>query len=931
MIHRAVESRRPMSSSLSGHRLGVYEVGSLIGAGGMGEVYHARDTRLQRDVALKILPESVASDPERLARFEREARTLASLNHPHIAQVHGLEESGSTRALVMEFVDGEDLAERLSRGPIPVDEAISIARQIADALEAAHEQAIVHRDLKPANIKVRNDGSVKVLDFGLAKALDPSASSAGSLANSPTITSPAMTQAGIILGTAAYMSPEQAKGRPVDKRTDVWAFGCVLYEMLTAKRAFAGEDVTDTIAAIVRGEPDWNALPASTPLQIRLLLKRCLEKDRRARIGDIAVARFLMNETLEGHPDAAVIRDTTSSSRRLLAGAVVGFVVCGVLSAAAWLFLSPGATPAIPVRFTVTPPAAAPFILQGNDRDLAISPDGSFIVYRSGTAALLRPHLMIRGINELEPRMLAGTENARYPFISPDGRWVGFWVASELRKVEISGGPSSVVSRMGAAPRGASWGDDNFIVFGSPEGLRRVPASGGEPQALTTFDAARPEQHVLPHVLPGGKWAVFTALPGTDTAAARLEAIELATGQRKVILPSGHDASYVTSGHLVYGVSSPSLVDEDRSRASLRAVRFDPERVEAVGEPVSVVDSVYVGRSLSINYSVSRRGDLLYLPSSAGLVTPQSRTLLWVDRKGQETPIAAPSRAYAVARISPDGTRVALDVRDQGTDIWILDLNRQTLSVLGRHPGQDLSPVWTPDGKRVIWTSTRGGGNPNLYWQAEDGTGTPERLTTNLLNQFPTSITPDGNTIVVFGSAGNTTNAMDLFTVSTKGLDRKAEPLVAAAGFDFCGEVSPDGKWLAYHSNETGESQVYVRPFPNVNDGRSQISNAGGTRAVWSRNGRELFYLDRDGMLTAVSVTPGAPFTAGAPRKILSTSYHRGASALGLDLRAYDVSADGQRFLMIKEPDALPAGPPTITMLVVLNWFEELKQRLPAR
>ena len=921
------------TSSLSGQRLGAYDVGPLVGAGGMGEVYRARDAKLNRNVAIKVLLPAVANDAERLARFRREAQTLASLNHPGIAQIYGLEDSVSGPFLVMELVEGPTLADRIATGVLPIEEALAIARQLVDALEAAHERGIIHRDLKPANIKVCDDGTVKILDFGLAKALDPAAGSdPGAMANSPTITSPAMTQAGLILGTAAYMSPEQAKARVVDKRTDIWAFGCVLYEMLTARRAFDGEDVTDTIAAIIKGDPNWNALPADTPAQIRLLLRRCLEKERRARIGDIAVARFLLNETIAPHPGsgAAVIHDRPATSRRLVAAALAGFAVCGAIAASAWLLLRPREAPVTPVRFTFTPPAESPLIVQGNDRDLAVAPDGSFIVYRSGTAALLRSHLMVRGINELEPRVLAGTENARFPFISADGRWVGFQVGSEIRKVAMAGGPATVVCANNGTARGASWGEDDFIVFGSPEGLRRVPAGGGEPTLLTKTDGERREQHWLPYVLPGAKWALFTVFPGIDFASSRLEAIEIATGQRKTILPAGHDATYVASGHLVYGIVAPALETGTR-RGSLRAVRFDPVRVETTGDSLNLLDFVRLGNvSPVLNYTLSTQGDLAFVAGDVSPGAQPPRALVWVDRKGQETPIAAPQRRYAIPRISPDGTRVAIDVRDQTNDIWIWDFNRQTLSALSRDPAVDMSPIWTPDGRRVIWTSTRGGGNPNLYWQAADGTGAPERLSTNMTNQFPTSISPDGGTIVLFGASGNLMSAMDLFTLNLKDSPRQGIPLVSAAGLDFGGEVSPDGRWLAYHSNESGEAQVYVRPFPNVNDGRWQVSNAGGTRAVWSRNGRELFYLDRDGRVSSVSVTPGASFTATAPARILNTSYYSGASTLGLDLRGYDVSLDGQRFLMVKESEPA-SGRPVVSVTVVLNWFEELNQRLPAR
>ena len=916
--------------SLSGQRLGVYEVGPLIGAGGMGEVYRARDSKLHRDVAIKVLLPAVAGDTERLARFSREAQVLASLNHPGIAHIHGLEESGSGPFLVMELVEGPTLADRIAQGPLPIDEATGIARLVAEALEAAHDRGVIHRDLKPANIKVCDDGTVKLLDFGLAKALAPAALDGSQTANSPTITTPAMTQAGIILGTAAYMSPEQAKGRVVDKRTDIWAFGCVFYEMLTARRAFDGEDVTDTIAAIVRGEPDWSALPADTPSQIRLLLRRCLEKDRKTRIPDIGVARFLMNETIAA-PSPAMLASPRSRRAPALA-AVVGLAIGAIATVMIWRVWSPQPQREAPVRFVFAPPSSQPLIIQGSDRDVAIAPDGSFIVYRSGTSGQTQPSFSIRGVNELEPRLLAGTTNGRFPFISPDGRWVGFQAGSEIRKVAVAGGPATLITSIAGLPRGASWGEDDYIIFGTPNGLRRVHADGGEPTALTTVDPNKPEQHVLPHLLPGGKWLVFTVHPGTDYLAARLEALEVATGRRKLLLPAGHDAAYLDSGHLIYGMASPREADS-RFQASLRAVRFDPVRVEVIGEPVTLVEPVRSGTSPTVNYSVSRRGDLVYVPGGGAFTPPVARTLTWVNRQGEETAIAAPPRTYAVARLSPDGTRLALDVRDQTMDISVWDLSRQTLSPLNRHPAQDLSPLWTVDGKRVIWTSTRGGGNPNLYWQAADGTGDAERLTVNVNNQFPTSTTPDGSIVVVFGASGNNKNGMDLFTLALKDPAHKAEPLLAGEGMDFGAEVSPDGRWLAYHSNISGEFQVYVRPFPNVQDGRVQISTAGGTRAAWSRNGRELFYLDHEGLLTSVAVpaAPGATFAAGPPVRVLNKKYYAGASLLGLDLRGYDISPDGQRFLMIKEPESPPPVTQSSNVVLVLNWVEELKDRLPVR
>ena len=898
----------------------------------MGEVYRGRDTRLNRDVAIKILLPAVAKDAERLARFSREAQVLASLNHPNIAHIHGLEEGERGPFLVMEFVEGPTLADRIAAGALPLDEAIAIARQVADALEAAHERGIVHRDLKPANIKVQDDGTVKILDFGLAKAMDQGSAigdqGSGRDANSPTITTPAMTQAGLILGTAAYMSPEQAKGRPVDKRTDVWAFGCVVYEMLTARRAFHGEDVTDTIAAIVRGEPDWNALPGDTPRQIRLLLKRCLEKDRRARISDIGVARFLMNETIEASPAAAPT--PVGPSRRRIVPIAAGVLVGAALVAAAWTWSIPPPPAPQTVRFTITPPAEQPFVLQTNDHDATIAPDGSFIVYRT-----VPPGMAVRGVNELEARYLTATAGARFPFISADSKWVGFSVGGDLRKAAISGGAAINICRVSGVPRGASWGDDGFIVFATSlsPGLLRVSAEGGEPKALTTEDRAKQERHVMPHVLPGSRWVLFTTLTETNLQTSRIEALNLSTGERKLVVRSGHDATYVDSGYLVYAATDMSAAADARFRGSLRAVKFDADRAEVIGETVSVVEQVLVSPTGTANYGVSRRGDLLYVPGSVSSISSQPRSLVWVSRTGAETPIAADSRSYAVARISPDGTRIALDVRDQSNDIWIYDINRRTLTPLNREAAQDLSPTWTPDGKRVIWASTRGGGNPNLFWQAADGTGTPERLTSSPTNQFPISITPDGTTVVLFGVSPIPEAGTDIFTVRIPSPDAKAEVLVSTRGPDYGGELSPDGRWLAYHNSESGEPQVYVRPFPNVNDGRVQISTAGGTRAAWARNGRELFYLDRDGMLTSVPVqAAGTTFSAGAPVQLLKTSYLAGASILGLDLRAFDVSPDGQRFLMIKELAAQQgAARPLSHMILVLNWAEELKARLSAR
>ncbi len=959
-----------------GTKLGPYEIQSPLGAGGMGEVYRARDTRLNRDVAIKVLPEAFAQDAERLARFEREAQTLAALNHPNIAAIYGVEESAGVRALVMEIVPGETLASRLARlrgeresasadregagvgstrpleragatlasqqpQGLPVDEALPIARQIAEALQAAHEKGIIHRDLKPANIALTADGHVKVLDFGLAKALEPERGSDPS--HSPTLTLGA-TQAGVILGTAAYMSPEQAKGRAADKRSDVWAFGCVLYEMLTGRRAFEGEDVSDTLAAVLRGEPDWTALPNDLPASVSALVRRSLQKDRKQRLADISVALYLMDEAAAAASGAVVTSaPPVAPSRSRLAIAAGAGLGAGLMLAAlaGWALMRMNEPePAQPVRFSIVPPPAHALWVQGDDRDLAISPDGARIVYRA-VGAQNQAQLVVRALNDLDSRLLAGITGARVPFISPDSRWIGFFTAGELRKVSMTGGPPVTLCRNPAGARGASWGPDDTIIFATADpttGLMSVPGGGGEPKMLTKADATRGEQdHLFPSILPGGRAVLFT-ITASQVENAQVAVLDLATGQQKTLIRGGSHAEYVDpsagsgqalstgsgqAGYLVYGASG-----------TLRAVRFDLARLEVLSDPVPVAEQVMMSTITgAANFAVSRAGSLVYVPGTlAAARAAPPRSLVWVDRRGREEPIAAPPRAYAIPRISPDGTRVALDIRDQGMDIWIRDVGRETLTRLTSDPGVDQIPVWTPDGRRVIWTSQRSGtGNPNLFWQAADGTGAAERLTTNPLPQFPTSVAPDGMRVVLFENSAKTAS-QDVSMVALNG-QRATEMIVATSAMETGGEVSPDGRWLAYQSNESGQFEVYVRPFPKVDTGRWQISTLGGTRPAWARSGRELFYLDGEGLLTAVPVQTGGPtFSAGKPTRILNTRYHAGSTARGIDVRGYDVSADGQRFLMIKESE--PSGQAqaeTARMVVVLNWFEELKARAAGR
>ncbi len=904
----------------------------------MGEVYRARDTRLNRDVALKILPDAFATDPDRVARFQREATTLASLNHPNIAHLHGLEESNGVRALVMELVEGEDLSQRIVRGPIPIDEALPIAKQIAEALEAAHEQGIVHRDLKPANIKLRLDGTVKVLDFGLAKLAHPAATAASAnVTASPTITSPAMmTEVGVILGTAAYMAPEQARGREADKRSDIWAFGCVLYEMLTAKRAFEGELISDVLASVLKTDPDWKVLPSETPVALRGLLRRSLGKDPRRRLQAIGEARVQIEELLSGvheeHGASATASATQRMShRRVLSIAVASGMVLIVASALTTIWLTRSAPPTrAPVRFTIAPPASQEFARTNTQRDLAVSPDGARLAY----IALNR--LMVREMNELDAAPLGTGTALRSPFFSPDGRSIGFFTQNadgEIQRASIAGGSPMRVSGYSGVPRGGSWGPDNSIIFATSDlasGLLRVSLSGGEPSVLTTPDTARGElDHLFPSALPNGQAVLFAIQrTGGSLQNADVGVLDLTTGQCKVLI-RGSQAAYVESGHLVYAVEG-----------MLNAVRFDLARLEVVGEPLRVIDRMMIGELLSVNYAVSQQGTLVFLPANANS-QPELRSLVWVTRDGREEPLtAAGRRPFAAARLSPEGMRVALDVRDPSSDIWILDLARQILTPLTNNPGGDTSPLWMPDGQRIVWASARGNDTTaNLFWQAADGTGAAQRLTTSPAVQFPTSVSPDGNRLVMFGNGPSRGRSFGISLVTLSGplpelagalLEPKS--LLASSADQQDGEISPDGRWIAYQSNESGRFEVWVRPFPDVDAGRVQVSPQGGTRPAWARNARELFYLDADGYLTAVPVqTAGTTFIPGKPTRLFNRRYYAGLSPRGRDLREYDVAHDAQRFLMIKNEGNDDRPDSMASIVVVLNWGEELKRLVPTK
>jgi serine/threonine-protein kinase len=920
---------RPAGSMLTGRRIGVYQIQTLLGAGGMGEVYRARDTKLNRDVALKVLPEVFVLDPDRLGRFKREAQVLASLNHPNIAAIYGLEESDSVRALVLELVEGPTLADRIAQGPMSLDDALPIAKQIADAIEAAHEQGVIHRDLKPANIKVRSDGAVKVLDFGLAKALEPKGALEASASLSPTITTPVMTEAGLILGTAAYMSPEQAKGRPVDKRSDVWALGAVLYEMFTGRRAFEGDGVSDTLAAVLRGEPDWAALSADVPAAIRALIRGCLEKDWNRRIGDISVALFILGDPASvasgtvGPDSPATIASRPKLWRRVTP--YVGtWLVGAVMAGAAVWFVTPATIPPPRVsRFLITPPSAAARTVGGLLHDFALTPDGAHLVYVGAKGALF-----VRALDQLDATPLSGTGAPLAPFVSPDGQWIGFFDGSnELKKVAITGGPAVTLGHPDGIPQGASWGGDGTIIFATVNvatGLQRIAAAGGEPTVLTRPNRARGEaDHLWPEILPGGQAALFTITATTGGLdEAEVAVLDLRTGTQTVLIRGGTDARYVASG-----LDSPKRAEREgghlvyASGGTLRAVAFDLARLAVIGTPVPVLPQVQTTQITgAAAVAVAADGTLVYTQGS--VAAAGVRSLVWVDRRGQETPIAAPPRNYVYPRLSPDGTRLALHIADQERDVWLWDLARAAITRVTFDPGQDSFPVWTPDGRRLFFSSDRAG-TRNLFAQAADGTGALTRLTESPNAQDATSVSPDG-TRLVFGELAPTTG-VDVMQLRLDGT-HAITPLVQTPFSERNGEVSPDGRWLAYDANDSGRFEIYVRPFPDVSNGHWQVSMEGGTRPLWGRDGHELFFLAPTGALMRVGMARGSTWMATAPTKLFEGHY--GAAAVFLD-RTYDVSPDGRRFLMIKplgSPDATDAP---ASFVVVQHWVEELKRLVP--
>jgi Tol biopolymer transport system component len=874
-----------------GDSLGPYRIVEFIAAGGMGEVYRAHDANLERDVALKVRPAAFALEDDRFALFSREAQILAALNHPNIAAIHGVERCDAVQALVLELVEGPTLASRIARGRIPVDEALAIAIQIAEGLEAAHKRGITHNDLKPANIKLRPDGIVKILDFGLAKALDAAAARGGSESDSSAVAS--SFHAGLIFGTAAYMSPEQARGEPVDARTDVWAFGCVLYETLAGRPAFSGATVQDVLEAVRNREPDWSLLPAETPAGVVKLLRKCLEKNADRRLHHIADARIELEDARVPAP-APVPRARGRRAVWLMAGAAVIAILGGVW---AWKHPASSAPEAmstvkrlqIPLDKAgpLAPPWSMPLAI--GQLSIAISPDGTRLVYvleRQGVT-----QLYLRALDQLEAAPIPGTEGGFGPFFSPDGRWIGFFSQNKLKKVAVSGG-EPIELCAAPNPYGGSWGTDGTILFAPDEGRRpaRVRETGGEPQRILV----KPDHGAWrrPDILPDGKAAIVSN-PLVGVGVLTLE-----TGEFRVLVEGAGGGRYA-AGHLIF--ARPGV---------LLAARFDPERRALTGPEAVVLEGVRTESQVVVSHpqaAFSRDGTLVY--ASGGAQRSATRPV-WVDRRGSVEPLPMPPRNYRSFSLSPDGRFLAIIIADPKNDLWVQDLRLGTLTrrTSGLEPER---VVWTPDGERLVFGSRRGGG-PRAFWMPKDGSREPEPFLTSDGQPAFGSFSPDGQLVATFRR--DPTTGLDLWVLRLKGAPT-VEPYLRTRFTEAGPSFSPDGRWIAYGSDESGQYEVYVRPYP-ARDRKWQVSTQGGEEPIWSHDGKELFYRNGRRMMAA-AVNLSGEFTSSPPRLLFEGPY------VNIGGISYDVTPDGQRFLLL---EATPQEPVT-HLNVVLNWFEEVKRK----
>jgi eukaryotic-like serine/threonine-protein kinase len=888
----------------SGSRLGPYEIVAPLGAGGMGEVYRARDAKLNRDVALKVLPDAFAADPDRLARFKREAQVLASLNHSHIAAIYGLEDSGSTHALVLELVEGPTLADRIAeeatargggalRG-LETDAALAIAKQIAEALEAAHEQGVVHRDLKPANIKVRADGTVKILDFGLAKALEPASAMNAGQTNSPTITSPSMTRMGVILGTAAYMSPEQARGGTVDKRADLWAFGVVLYEMLTGARTFEGATISDTLAAVLKTEPDWTRLPAGTPAPVRRLLRRCLAKDRHGRLADAADARLDLEDAIANPAADAAAPHPYRRTVSLRVAVPVG-IAAVVAGAMLGVWLRPPAAPQAQSRVARAALPLSPGTELGDGPSVTISPDGTQVAYvatRSGV-----PELYLRPMDGLQARVIRDTRGATAPFFSPDGQWLVFFADRKLKKASTTGGVVVTLADMAAANPGGDWGLNDTIVFRTVQGgLVAIPAAGGQVNTLLTPEQLAPVLIRSVQLLPGGETLLVASAPRIARRAdeASIEALTIRTGQRKTLVSGTSHARYLPSGHLVF-----------LRAGTLMAVPLDLTRMELSGTPVEVMSGVRQQLFTGVGaFSCSRGGTCVYVAGG----TAASRTVAIVDRSGVARPLPLPPKSYSHPRFSPAGDKLSWWLEQWNCDIEVYDIARGTVARLTSDSDNHF-PIWTPDGQRITYiTSKAGSEGYEIVSRPTNGGGSEEPLPgspRNLPAIAPLSWSPAG--VLAFADRGR------LWMLSSEGEPR---PFDTSKFDETSPAFSPDGRWLAYVSDESGRVEVYVRPVPGPGE-KYLISTAGGSQPVWARSGRELFFRNGEQMMV-VDIGTKPAFSASRPRLLFTGAF--------IGRPDYDVSPDGQSFVMVNSGEDDRAA---TQISVVFNWLEELKQRVP--
>jgi serine/threonine protein kinase/Tol biopolymer transport system component len=888
-----------------GTHLGPFEILAPIGAGGMGEVYRAKDTKLKREVALKVLPDSFAGDRDRMARFQREAEMLASLNHRNIAQIYGVEDG----ALVMELVEGGTLS-----SPLPIETALNYARQIAEALEYAHERGVIHRDLKPANIKVTPDGTVKLLDFGLAKAIEDPSTFRDDPEHSPTLTL-GVTRIGVILGTAAYMSPEQASGKTADRRADIWGFGAVLYEMLSGKRAFAGESVSDTLASVLKLDPDWNALPAETPASIRRLIQRCLTKDRKQRLQAIGEARIAIDESLSGASSETTA--PTPAKRSILPWAVTGVLAVALMISLWASWRAPRHVGERLVRLDVDlgseislrPPDPS----FGTISSVIISPDGTRLVYVASVAG--GPlKLFTRRLDQPSATELAGTEGAIFPFFSPDGQWVGFATLNKLNKVSVEGGP--VVPLCDIRTFGASWGEGGNIIVDvlRGHGLMLIPSSGGTATPLTEL-ASGDAGHAYPQVLPGGKDVLFTAYRGgPDVDKASIEVASLSNRRRKSLVRGGTYAHYVCGsngdGFLIYS-----------NKGTLFAIPFDANLRETRGAALPILDGMTYETVTGVaHFDVSRTGTLVYRKASGG-AADRVTTVQWLDASGKKEPLLPKPGIYGDLSLSPDGKRLAVDVRvGSNRDIWVYNAERDAMTRLTFGGGIYVGPLWSPNGRYVVFGSGTGG----MFWTPADGTGQPRTLTQSK-NGNPSSFSPDGKRLA-YNEFNSESGTIEIWTVPVEdsgGQLRagKPEQFLKTQFNNLSPMFSPDGRWLAYESDESGKYEVYVRAFfPDGQGGKWPISNSGGRSPVWSRKNRELIYQSGDQMMAVKYTVKSESFV---PEKPLVWAAKLG----GVDVA--DLATDGKR-LAVEVPVSTPEPPkPEHEVTLVFNFFDELRRRFP--